>query len=59
MGRNVETKVVLDPETDLDLKKWADEAERSKRRQIAILLRRLTTLRRTNPQDLQRLQLAN
>jgi hypothetical protein len=59
MGRQVETKVVLDPETDLELKKWADATERSKRRQIGVLLRRLVSLRKTNPDELRRLELAN
>lgn len=52
------TKVELDDETDKELREWAEEVERSKRRQISVLLRRLTTLRKSNPAELERLQLA-
>jgi hypothetical protein len=52
------TKVELDDDTDKEMREWAEEVQRSKRRQIAVLLRRLTTLRRTHPEELQRLQLA-
>ena len=56
--KGVITKVGLDRETDLDLRKWAEEAERSKTRQAAILLRRLVSLRKTNPDALRQLQIS-
>jgi hypothetical protein len=58
MAGKVETKILLDPDVDLELSKWSDQNERSKRRQIAVLLRRLTQIRKDKPEELQRLQLA-
>lgn len=57
VSKRVITKVGLDRETDLDLKKWAEEAERSKTRHTSVLLRKLVGLRRTNPEALRELQL--
>lgn len=53
----VTNKVDLDPETDLEIKRWADEADRSKRRQLAVLIRRLVNLKKTNPDAIKQLEL--
>lgn len=47
----------LDPDTDLELERWAKHEGRSKRRHLAVLARKLTTLRKTAPADLARLGL--
>ena len=57
--KKVETKVKLDRETDLELQTWAEETERSKTRQMAVLMRRLVSLRKTNPEALRQLELVN
>jgi hypothetical protein len=53
----VNIRVELDPQAAIDLNKWADREGRSKRRHAAVLLRRLTVLQKTNPNDLRRLGL--
>lgn len=57
VAKRVETKIKLEPEVDLDLKRWADEEDRSKCRHMAVLLRRLSALRRTKREVLRDLQL--
>jgi len=47
----------LDTDTNKDLCRWAEDESRSKRRQAAVLLRKLTELRRTQPTELERLNL--
>jgi hypothetical protein len=51
------TGVVLDTTTDKELERWAEDEQRSKRRQGAVLLRKLMELRQTNPDELLRLKL--
>ena len=47
----------VDPETDRELEAWSEQEERSKRRHAAVLLRKLTALRKTQPAELARLGL--
>jgi hypothetical protein len=49
-SKRVTTKITLSQEMDLELQKMAEEAERSKRRQASILIRRIIQLRKTNPE---------
>jgi hypothetical protein len=55
--RKIPTRMELAAPIDSELATWAELEERSKRRHAAILVRRLTELRRTNPDDLVRLGL--
>lgn len=57
LQRTVKTGVELDRDTNTHFEEWAEEEGRSKRRHAAILLRKLTTLRKTRPGDLSRLGL--
>lgn len=54
---HVNLRIEVDRQTDLDFGAWADDEGRSKRRHLAILTRKLTALRKTNPDDLVRLGL--
>jgi hypothetical protein len=47
----------IDKETDVEFGRWAEREGRSKRRHLAILARKLTTLQKTRPDDLARLGL--
>lgn len=42
----------VDRETDVALRRWSRDEGRSKRRQAAICLRRLTSLRQESPEQL-------
>lgn len=53
----INIRVEVDEETDLAVKRWAQAEGRSKRRHVAILVRKLTTLRKSHPDELQRLGL--
>jgi hypothetical protein len=55
--KTVRIGIEVDRETDLEIQEWADAEERSKRRHLAILARKLATLRKSHPDDLQRLGL--
>ena len=56
-------KAEVDRETEVDFSAWADREGRSKQRHAAILLRKLTTLKKSHPAELAKLglldQLAN
>jgi len=47
----------LDPRTALAVKEWSEQEGRSKRRHLAIVVRQLTQLLKTNPDELRRLGL--
>jgi hypothetical protein len=49
--------VELDKGVDATLSRWAEREERSKRRQAAVLLRRLAELFEERPEELQKLGL--
>lgn len=53
----INIRVEVDPQIDLDLRKWAKKEGRSKRRQVAVLLRKLSAIRKSNPSELERLGL--
>jgi hypothetical protein len=55
--KTVSIRAEVDRETDQELENWSESEERSKRRHTSVLLRKLTVLRKTNPDDLQRLGL--
>lgn len=55
--RTVNLRLELSPEDNLAIEKWADHEERSKRRHAAVLLRKLTVLRKTQPDKLAELGL--
>lgn len=55
--KSVQFRLRLPPAVNLDLKDWAETEGRSKQRNTEILLKRLTSLRRTNRVDLERLGL--
>lgn len=57
MGQVIRIGVEVDRETDMEIERWSQEEGRSKRRHTAILVRRLTNLRKTHRQDLERLGL--
>ncbi len=57
--KTVRIGIEVDRETDTEISEWSEEEGRSKRRHTAILVRRLAKLRKTNPDDLQRLGLLN
>jgi hypothetical protein len=47
----------IEREIDIEFSQWAETEERSKRRHAAVLIRKLTVLRKTHPDELQRLGL--
>lgn len=51
--------VDVDRETDDELDKWSKQEGRSKRRHVAVILRKISILRRTKPDELQRLGLVD
>jgi hypothetical protein len=53
--RMIPVRVKIEPETDVQIRKWAEQEGRSKTRHVSILMRRLAALRETNPADLERL----
>ena len=55
--RIVPVTVELETDVDHDVSDWAQTEGRSKRRHLSILARKLASLRKTNPDDLQRLGL--
>lgn len=57
--RSVQIKADVEHDTDVELRKWAEFEGRSKKRQLEILARKLTGLRKTNREDLERLGLAD
>lgn len=57
--KGVTIKVSLDPEVDLDLVRLARDEDRSKCRQVAVMVRRVLELRRKNPEAFKQLNLAN
>ena len=60
MAREKNTlRVVIDQESHLQLKQWADQEERSKRRQAAVLLQKLIRIRKEQPQKLKEMGLGN
>lgn len=56
-SKTVRIGAEVDQQTDTDLEEWSEREERSKRRHAAVLLRKLTVLRKTHPDELQRLGL--
>lgn len=55
--KGINLRIEVDRETDTEFSAWAESEGRSKRRHLAILTRKLTTLRKTSPDDLARLGL--
>ena len=58
MGQKlINIRVEVDRDTDHEFEKWSESEGRSKRRHAAILMRKLTSLRKTRPDDLVKLGL--
>lgn len=55
--KGVNLRIEVDRQTDLEFSQWADSEGRSKRRHLAILARKLTALRKSDPDGLVRLGL--
>lgn len=55
--KRINIRIEVDRETDLEIEEWSEIEGRSKRRHLEILARKLTALRKTNPDDLIRLGL--
>lgn len=56
MRQKIKTiRVDLDPHTDLEIDSWSRTDGRSKRRHVAIVLRKLAILHKTEPAELERL----
>lgn len=53
----VPVNVDLDRQTDAVLRKWAKREDRSKRRQIAVVMRKLVSLLDSKPEELKKLGL--
>ena len=53
----INIRVQVDAETDLQFADWSENEGRSKRRHVSILLRKLARLRKSRPQELERLGL--
>lgn len=55
----INIRVKADPETNVELEKWAKDEDRSKRRHASVLLRKLVKIRREKPDALRALGLAS
>ena len=53
------TSIELERETALSMKQWAEEEGRSTRRHVAVLMRKLVHLKKSQPDELRRLGLAD
>jgi hypothetical protein len=56
-AKKVPIKVKVDPQTALEIDRWADEEDRSRCRHLSVLARKLVALRKTHRADLERLRL--
>jgi uncharacterized sporulation protein YeaH/YhbH (DUF444 family) len=60
MSKNgTQIRIEVDRETDHEFSQWSDAEGRSKRRHVEILMRKLASLRKSHPEDLQRLGLVD
>jgi hypothetical protein len=58
-AKRINVRIELDRETDTEISQWSDSEGRSKRRHLEILARKLASLRKTHPDDMQRLGLVD